>query len=220
MTSTSMKTSPVTSCHSQDSSSSDEDQEEIQRLREAAISVELHTEDDRNAINQNSQEQAKPPSLRENQNKQTDYNELQTTPSFQKHMAKKLSQILDEQLEFSECLAVPDDLHSNYTGIKLLSSSKGFVELHQTTVKTCPVKKSRDNNSSSDSDSSSETAKFLEAAITYDAIKSKDQLLSAFDASIKNSEEVPKLVNPNDNDLQTKQNTKKKKVKKMKKEKD
>lgn len=48
-TSTSNKINTITSCCSNDNSSSDEDQEEIQRLREAAISVEIHTEDNSNA---------------------------------------------------------------------------------------------------------------------------------------------------------------------------
>ncbi|CAI9715481.1 Hypothetical predicted protein [Octopus vulgaris] len=221
-TSTSKKTNSITSCCSKDSSSSDEeDQEEIQRLREAAISVELHTEDDSNATthNQNNNGQAKQPSLRGNQSDQTDYNQLQTTPSFQKHVAKKLSQILDQELEFSECYSATDDLHTlSDSGIKLLSTSKDYVNLNEAiSVKKRPLKKSHDRSSSSNTDSSDEDAKFAEAAISYDAIKLKDQLLSAFDASIqKAGESLPKVEDNTCNDSKTKQKKKKKKVKKGK----
>ncbi|XP_014785104.1 protein CUSTOS-like isoform X2 [Octopus bimaculoides] len=212
-TSTSKKTNSITSCCSNNSSSSDEeDQEEIQRLREAAISVELHTEDDSNAKfsahNQNNNGQAKQPSLRGNQSDHTDYNQLQTTPSFQKHVAKKLSQILDQELEFSECYSAPDDLHTlSDSGIKLLSTSKDYIKLNEAiSVKKRPLKKTHYRSSSSNSDSSDEDAKFAEAATSYNAIKLKDQLLSAFDASIQKT----------GNDSKAKQKKKKKKVKKEK----
>ncbi|GAB6030345.1 hypothetical protein CHUAL_006010 [Chamberlinius hualienensis] len=129
-------------------------------------------------------------SRRHHQEEQRDYkfNELKTTPEFRKHVAKKLTNIIDSQITFVDKQSTsPKTSSSVDTGIYLLSTSKQFAVIDedeqikvQKRPKTKILKKKNkkiklNENSSSSSTSSStdeeeEVNRYSSAAVSVDWI--------------------------------------------------
>lgn len=128
---------------SDSSSSEEEDSLELQRLKDAAVTLEsdgdlhaspkvptnvsvLNEEANSSKVSQSSSR----PSLRPKQTYSVDSSELKMTPGFKTHVAKKLSDILDKELEFSESVVEKSsENNSSDSGIRLLSSSKNFLTM-------------------------------------------------------------------------------------------
>lgn len=128
---------------SDSSSSEEEDSRELQRLKDAAVTLEsdgdlhaspkvptnvsvLNEEANSSKVSQSSSR----PSLRPKQTYSVDSSELKMTPGFKTHVAKKLSDILDKELEFSESVVEKSsENNSSDSGIRLLSSSKNFLTM-------------------------------------------------------------------------------------------
>lgn len=147
------------------------------------------------------------PSLRPKQTYSDDPYELKLAPGFKIHVANKLSAILDKELEFRSKSVVEktSKIKSPDSGIRLLSSSKDFLDensivamvnskaskgnsskLANSTENMCTsfINHKRENLNSqrvaTSSSDSSDDEKLSEAAISFQDIKKKDELLTTY----------------------------------------
>lgn len=165
------------------SSSSSEDEANLDLLREAADSEFMKDSlykgtsvkvfifirvynliflDSKNGVKTKDLSEEKPKSLRKIYDEDEQFNFLKVTPGFQHHIAKRLSSYLEERLS-KKMSKVEDDLPANYhkrnCGIKLFKNSSDYINnIEQSSGVTVKVRRKERNKRKveSDCDTSSE----------------------------------------------------------------
>ncbi|NXI51751.1 CSTOS protein, partial [Chloroceryle aenea] len=117
---------------------------------------------------------------REVSNHDEDGNELQTTPEFRAHVAKKLGAMLDSFITVSKGSSGPSQ-----TSVRQSDSADDGFRLFSSSVpgdcgksEPCPAARRRQPSSSSDTDSDQEWQRYQEAAVSAtDILKQKSSVL-------------------------------------------
>ncbi|XP_061166500.1 protein CUSTOS-like [Saccostrea echinata] len=158
----------------EDESDSDSSTDEIenQRLKEAAIGVELIVRETKRKETR-SQENVLLPSQRAS-SPVPENNPMNTTPEFRNFVAKKLSELLDRSLKDKGEEIKKIEINEEDTGIKLFSTSSTLIrevdeEVPTSSAKQRPANVKRRKLDSS-SDSSDEESKLADAAVSVEQI--------------------------------------------------
>ncbi|XP_033748320.1 protein CUSTOS-like isoform X2 [Pecten maximus] len=196
-----------------DSDSSVEDETQRQRLLDAAIDINsiVKPKDSKerftgnqSAVSRNRPIPNKPSKRPSHTTKHEEKNDLDTTPEFKAFVAKKLSQMLDQEVKeyVMENKSLKTDGYED-TGIRLCVGSSHHLKTdcnpEDIPIQRMPVRRKRVQDSSSDS--SSENERLAAAAVSHDFIikQSKVSIGSQDDQSaVIKATEAKSLHNGND----------------------
>ncbi|XP_055957509.1 protein CUSTOS-like [Patella vulgata] len=157
-------------------SSSESDNEETRRLKEAAISISTtsltsngHDENGHALLNGFNRTACRKISKRISNTSKEEDNELKTTPEFRSFVAKKLGAFLDSNTKCWTREGTDNDLNSSSvddSGFRLFSSSCGdWISEEEANKKFCQRRRKRQKSSSSDS---TEDDRLAEAVVPED----------------------------------------------------